>query len=341
MLSALGLNGVKSAAITYSDSPEGAVIKGFVGAPETERKGVFKLLTPERKDSNPPPFIPADAVKFSRWRLDVAKAFNSLETMMGEISPMSTGLFKLVLDNAGKDQDPNFDLRKELVANLGNDVITYEKSPRGQTAQDLSSPPGITLISSPNAERCAAALKIGISSISPEFKEREFLGRKIYTFPLPNLNGSKGPMKTLHFSASGGYVGFSSDVAMLEEFLRSSETKGKTLAETVGLGEAAQIVGGMGTGLFGFENQREKARAGFDALKKDPSSVTELLGAPNLPGKAASDENKNLTKWADFSLLPPFDSVSKYFHFTVYSGNFDANGFTFTLFAPTPPQLKK
>jgi len=41
----------------------------------------------------------------------------------------AAGVLKLLIDNAGKDKDPDFDLRKNLFANLGDDLITYQKIP--------------------------------------------------------------------------------------------------------------------------------------------------------------------------------------------------------------------
>ncbi len=50
---------------------------------------------------------------------------------------------------------------------------------------------------------------------------------------------------------------------------------------------------------------------------------------------------RSLREWMDFSLLPGFDRVARYFHYTVYSGSTTTDGLTFKLFAPLPPQLKK
>ena len=72
-------------------------------------------------------------MKFTRWRLDLQKAWNTFENMMGEINPQFAGGIKMMLDLAGKDKDPDFDLRKSLIANLGDDIISYQKPPRGQT----------------------------------------------------------------------------------------------------------------------------------------------------------------------------------------------------------------
>ena len=43
--------------------------------------------------------------------------------------------------------------------------------------------------------------------------------------------------------------------------------------------------------------------------------------------------------WMDFSLLPDYDQVSKYFFFSVFNGSTTADGISFKAFAPRPPGL--
>jgi hypothetical protein len=57
---------------------------------------------------------------------------------------------------------------------------------------------------------------------------------------------------------------------------------------------------------------------------------------PAVPGGA-----KGLREWVDFSLLPPFDKISKYFYFAVYGGGATVDGLTLKMFVPVPPQLKQ
>jgi hypothetical protein len=143
----------------------------------------------------------------------------------------------------------------------------------------------------------------------------------------------------LSYAASGGYVAFSTDVALLEEYLRSSEGQGKTLRDSTGLAEAAQKVSGPGTSLFGYENRVEKLRAVFESLKTSPdspeSNSSSLVAALSLSTPEAS-----IKDWMDFSLLPAFDKVSKYFYFTIHGGRASVEGLTFKWFAPTPPVLR-
>ena len=211
----------------------------------------------------------------------------------------------------------------------------------------MTSPPTLTLIGSPAADKLAVALKGIMVLLSPDAltpKEREFLGRKIYTITAPTMpmSASAGPRGSLHYAASGGYLALSGDAAMLEEYLRSSDTPAKGLRDTAGLADAAQKVGGQNTGWFVYEQQAETMKQAFSLLKKagaggDDSSGLDLLTG----GLPIAGPNSSFKDWMDFSLLPEFDKVAKYFHFTVTSGAATKDGISFKVFSPIPPGLKK
>ena len=346
ILAAVGLTGLQTVAFNLRDSGDGCVMNFNLNVPESQRRGLFKLLAFEAKDASPPPFVPGDAIKFSRLRLDLQKAWATLENAVVEAIPQAGGFIKLIVDNAGKDKDPNFDLRKNLIANLGDDVISYQKAPRKQTLADLNSPPTLFLIGSPKAEQVASAVKaLGAVMPQPKVKEREFLGRTVYTLglpPSPAPGGGKPVDRTLHYTASGGYVALSTDVAMLEEFLRSGDSTAKALRDSPGLASAAQKIGGMNTGLFGYENQLETSRALVETLKKDSGTLANLFANSPFAGRFGMDDGANKFKeWVDFSLLPPFDAISKYFYLNLYTGSVTGEGLSFKIFTPNPPQLKK
>ena len=347
ILPALGFAGLKTLSFNLNETTEGSFGELHLGVPASSRAGLFKMISAEAKEANPPPFVPADTAKFQRWRLDLQKAWNTLENMLVEISPQFGGVFKLMFENAGKDKDPNFDLRRELVGNLGDDLIVFQKNPKGNSLAELNSPPALYLIGSANAEKVAGALKMLGSLLPPglsTIKEREFLGRKIYSLPLPPLptaDGSAPVERSLSYAASGGYLALSTDDPLLENYLRSSESTGKTLGETAGLAEAAQKIGGLSTGLFGYENTGETMRVAMEALKNDPASLERLLAMTPLGPKLSRKEGEGLKDWLDFSLLPTFDKVARYFYFTVYSGSAQTDGLSYKIFSPTPPQLRR
>jgi hypothetical protein len=358
LLAASGLLGLKALGFRVSEAPDGSFAEFHLDVPAAHRAGLFKMLAAEAKTAAPPPFVPADTVQFQRWRLDVKGAWNNLETMLTEVFPPFGTTLKFVFDSVGKDKDPNFDLRRELFGNLGDDLILYQMKPRGKTLAELSSPPSLFLLGSPNAEKLSAALRSVTGLLPPplgKLEEREFLGRKIYALGMPAAPSPAGttpsPPRSLSFASSGSYLAFSTDAAMLESYLRSSENTGKGLIETTGLGEAAQKVGGMNSGLFTYENQAETVRALVDTLKQDTSTLDAFFrvtteGIQLTPFRAGlpKDESgpaKSLKDWVDFSLLPPFEQIAKYFHFSVGAGSLTPDGMAYRVYSPTPPQLRK
>src|ERR1700689_2193018 len=120
----------------------------FFSAPEADRAGLFKMIAAAPKDASAPLFVPADAVKFWRWRVDGQKDWSALETMLGNISPAALSSLNgaIAMANAGAQlKDPGFDLRKNLIGNLGDDFIGYQKAPAGNSIADLNGAPSLFL----------------------------------------------------------------------------------------------------------------------------------------------------------------------------------------------------
>lgn len=352
-ITALGLNGLKAVAINFLSSGEGSEVNVFLSVPESNRQGLFKLLAGEAKEYSPPSFVPADAVKFQRWRLDGQKAWATVQKIVGDFSPQSLNginFFLSTAEAAAKEKDPGFDLKKNFFGNLGDDMISYQKNPRGSSPADLSSPPSLFLLGSPNPEQLAGVFKsLPLALFLPgggALAEREFLGHKIYSIPLPAVpgpGGSKSTPGSLSLAASGGYLAMTTDSGMLEEYLRSSQGQEKSLRETPGLSDATQKIAGGGTSLFGYSNDGEGMRETFEAFKKNANEPGLLAAIALLASPLGLDEPKlkEAISGADFSLLPSYDQVAKYFYFSVYAGSASPEGLNLKFFAPVPPQLKK
>lgn len=337
ILDAIGLGGLDGVVMAANQTPEGTQIELFVQTPQARRKGLMSAFTPEAKEAGPLPSVGGDVAKFTRIRLDGQKMFTTIERIITDINPQMAGIVALMIENVGKDKDPNFDLRKQIIGNLGSDFITIQKAPRGTDAADLASPPTLFLVGSPKAEALLQSLLI-VNPLPP--KEREFLGRKIYSLSaIPGLPaaGGRGQM---NFSTAGGYLAVSTDVAMLEEALRG-EASGKPLRDVPGLSEAAQKVGGFNTGWFAYENQTETLRLLLESLRKDPSALEKMFALPLGGAGAPLPSLQPLKDVVDFSLLPPFEAISKYFGYTVQATAGTPDGISFKAFVPVPVGLKK
>jgi hypothetical protein len=347
VLLASGLADLKSLSFTYRQSRDGAQVEFFAAVPASARQGIFKMITPDSKDAEPPPFVPADAIKFSRSRVDGQQSWAELQKTLAAISPAILTYLNSIIQMANANaqmQDPTFDIKKNLIGNLGDDWISFDKAPAGKTLQDINNAPWLFLIGANNADQAALAIKtLGEMMSQGETPQtRDFLGRKIYTIslpsrPAPGASGTPPPARSLYCTASGGYVALSMDVSMIENYLRSDDGKTKPLSQTPGLVEAAQHVGGMGNGLFGYQNQRELMRMLFTALKDDPNAGSALLGP--LSATPYATAGNNFRDMANFSLLPDYERVSKYFSFTVYGGSATSEGLDLKFFDPRAPGL--
>jgi len=341
VFSATGMGNLSAASLSYKHYPQGDCAQLFLAVPEEKRPALLKIFAADAKDASPPPFVPADAVKFWRWRLNIPRSWKMAEAMLADlVSPQVVAQINMFFGMAGKDKDEHYDLKSELLNNLGDDIICYAKAPNANTLADLRSRPTLYLLASPNPDKLTAAIKVllAIPFRGAPVTDREFLGRKIYTVTSPAAGAAAA--SSFSFSASGGYVAMSDNAGMLEEYLRSNDSKTKALMDMPGLADAAQKAGGMKTGLFGYENENQGMRPVFDILRKKPLAMQDIFGMP-LPPAAGGDQMDSLRQWADFSLLPPFDAVSKYFYFSVYAGSFSPDGFALKIFMPTPPQLRQ
>jgi hypothetical protein len=342
ILGASGLAGLKTISFTCDQSREGVQANFFISAPDTSREGIIKMITSVPKDANPPAFVPADAVKFWRWRVDGQKSWAALEKMFADISPLAFNSLNSFLDIANSNvqqHDPSFDVRKNLIGNLGDDWMSYQKKASGKIPADLNNTPSIFIFAASNPDQTALAIKnimaLASSQENPP-QTRDFLGRKIYTIPLPSRRmfaTNAMASYSLYCTVSGGYIAITEDVSLIEDYLRSAESHAKPLRETTGLVDAVWHVGGAGNGLLGYQNQRELMRAFFTNLKNNPDTASAEAGPlSEVHGKGSRD-------WLDFSLLPEYDKVSKYFYFTVYAGSATTDGLAFKFFAPHPPQM--
>jgi hypothetical protein len=346
----VGFNGLKTLAFSLQMGNDGTTMQFFASIPASGRQGLFSVLPEAVKDAGPPSFVPADVVKFQRWRIDGQKTWAALQKVLSDISPQAKDGINFAIDTANRaaqQKDPDFDINKNFFGNLGDDIITYQKAPAGNSLADLNAAPSLFLLGSPNPDQLASALKyilVLVNQQSATPKEREFLGRKIYSIelgsPMEGPGDKPAKPRALSYVASSGYVAISTDDSMLEQFLRSSDNQQKTLRETPGLTDAIAKVGGANAGVFGYENQTETTREVFEVLRKNSSANPGSSGM--LPGLGGlSNAGGPFKDLMDFSLLPPFDKISKYFSFSVYTASANMDGLTFKMFVPVPPGLRK
>ncbi|MST00006.1 MAG: hypothetical protein EXS29_01670 [Pedosphaera sp.] len=339
---ALGLNGLKAMAVSMHSSPEGGLAEIFLDVPADGRRGLFSLLGTEARDSAPPVFVGANVSKFARWRQDLPRFWNNVTGMANEISPFAGAMISF-FEGSVREKDPAFNLQTQLIANLGDDVVVVEQSPRGgNKLEDLLTSNAIFLVGSPKPEAVAKALRTMMSVTGNEPQVREIEGRTIYSFGGAAAgvedSGPKPRDTGIHLAAAPGYVAVGTDLASLQNYLRGAKNEGKTLKDMPGLAAAAQKVGGMNTGSFGYENYRETMRGMWQTLQKNPNFINDLMGLGGVIKKPKAGTD---VAWIDLAALPPFEKVERYLYFWVYGMKATPEGFQIRYFGPTPPAVPK
>ena len=256
ILAALGFSNLKSVAFSVQMGNDGSSVQVLASVPASSREGIFAML-PDAKDATPPPFVPASAVKFQRYRVDGKKAWETLQKVLNDVSPQAKAAVSFMIDtanSAAKEKDPDFDMNKNFFGNLGDDMIEAMKRRRiGLTPdEEMKSPPSLfpARFAEPGPGGFGVSIFVAAGESARPFAApkdtREFLGRKIYTgFPArfapgagaPGMEGSDDApsARSLNYAASSGYVAISTDASMIEEYLRSSDSQQKALRETPGL----------------------------------------------------------------------------------------------------------
>ena len=343
VVGALGIDGLGTLAMAYSERPDGAHSELFIGLPKAKRKGLFGLLETKRADTSPPPFVPANVGAFSRWRLDMDAAWKNLEKLMLELSPDVANMVEFTVGLLGKDKDSNFDFRKSFLNNFGDDLIIYQMPPKGTALNDIGAGPMVVLVKSPNPDELIKGIGAVPGILPPPLNEAAMLPRRlgdhtVYGFELaefPDPSTGELVKMELLLAARNGYMAAATDADLLQAFLDGKTNGG--LAKRDGLAAATVLVGGMDSGFFGYQNDRDMVLSTMDTLRDNADQFDMIFSMIPTDGFG----EVSLSEWLDFSLLPTGSKIAKYFDFTVYGAETDDRGISLKTFSPRQATLKR
>ena len=343
VVGALGIDGLGTLAMAYSERPDGAHSELFIGLPKAKRKGLFGLLETKRADTSPPPFVPANVGAFSRWRLDMDAAWKNLEKLLLELSPDVANMVEFTVGLLGKDKDSNFDFRKSFLNNFGDDLIVYQMPPKGTALNDIGAGPMVVLVKSPNPDELIKGVGAVPGILPPPLNEAAMLPRRlgdhtVYSFELaefPDPSTGELVKMELLLAARNGYMAAATDADLLQAFLDGKTNGG--LARRDGLVAATALVGGMDSGFFGYQNDRDMVLSTMDTLRDNADQFDMIFSMIPTDGFG----EVSLSEWLDFSLLPTGSKIAKYFDFTVYGAETDDRGISLKTFSPRQATLKR
>ena len=345
LLGSLGLDGFQSFATTFREQGDGAYLDLFIGLPEAKRTGMLGLLTIKKNDSAPPPFVPANAEMFQRWRLDMAATWGNLEKLLVNTAPDVANMVEFTVGLLGKDKDQNFDFKKSFFNNLGDDVIVYQMPQSGAAKpfETVAADPFLVLVKTPNPDELIKAIGAIPGILPPPLNEALMLPRRlgdhtVYSFGLIDIpdptTGEMVKMEIL-FGGKDGYLVAGTDAKLLQAHLDGNTAE--SLSGRASLAAAAAKVGGLQSGFFGYQNDRSIIRYAASSLNDNTAMLDAALSV--IPTGELGEVT--LSGWFDLSLLPSGAELDQYFDFAVYGSVNDSRGITLKFFLPRPASLKR
>ena len=297
------------------------VAKGLVKI-DGQKMGVFKVLDFESDVIKVPEFIGASTSSISIINMDINKTITELSNVLGRFSPPLADMLYMPLLPPGQDGSPGVQLKSDIIDHLGSKIVIANST---KTASDGSV--GSQLIYSiglSNRSSLEQSLsKLHSMMIAPNNPDarRELLGHTIYLFDLamfiPGTSGDQ--QQKWAFTLTDAHVIIGTETTV-EQALRSIGTSEPTL------NSAKWFVAGKSAlpstvGIASLQNDAAANESFWKTLKQQKQEVENNDSKSSVGIDLNSQAKLMFTQkgldFIDFSLLPDFEKVKKYFGLSV------------------------
>jgi hypothetical protein len=360
MITNLGLDNVTSlgCSIDLARGPGGSSFgKAFLKI-DGDKKGICKMLDMESAALRVPQFVPASAYSVSFINLNFKKAYNELAGILSRVLPQFAMLMYIPLTPPGPQGEPPLQLQNGIIDHLGSQIIiaqSIDKSSSGATGetQRPAAAESLVAVAVNNRNALEKTLLLLHNMVAPNNPDarRELLGHTIYLVDVSGLlPGFISPPRTpvqapvapgtarlprLAFTVTDTHLIFASEAAVERAIRALSNTEAEPLRSAKWFTEAKSNIPSV-VGLADLQNSAASGEQFWTTLResKEPgegedSSAQLGVGAGSgsaLPLLMLSQAGPDMF---DFSLLPEFDAVRKYFGLSAFYGISRPDGFFF------------
>jgi len=362
----LGLNNVTSfgGSVEPAGGPGGSSFAKAILKIDGAKAGICKLLEVESGPVRMPRFIAGSASSVSVVNLNIRKAFDELANILTRFSPQMAAIMYMPILPPGPQGEPAIQLKADIIDHLGSQIILAQSIDKPQPDSGTTRPAekqpspvtkSIIAIAIDNRNALEKSLSLIHSKmIAPNNPEarRELLGHTIYSVDLsgllPMFGGppARKPMQApvgtgtpkmppSAFTVTDTHLIFASE-SVVEQAIRTlSGNQAESISSARWFNKAKSNIPSV-VGLAGLQNNAASGELLWSTLRQlkkpdeDKGSGNQvsvgITSGSIIPQVMFDQVGADLF---DFSLLPEFDAVKKYFGLSAFYGISRQDGFFF------------
>ena len=355
----LGIDNVSSfgCSIGFGNPSSGgggvSLVKAFLKI-EGGKKGVCRMLDIESATFRAPPFIPSSAYSVSFFNLNIKKAYNELGNILTRFSPQLAAIMYMPLLPQSPQGEPPLQLKTDVIDHLGSQIISARSL--DETSSDAEAPRrsksiiAVAIDNSGALEKSLSTLHSKVLSANNSESSRQLLGHTIYLVDIAGIIPSqpKSPMQLvgsqtgqkpqIAFTITETHLILGTESAVEEVIRTLNSTETVSLDSVKWFNRCKSIIPSV-VGLVGLENNATSGKVFWSELRRtDKKTNKDKNTDPNIqigvgvkPGSPFPQLmlSGGGSELFDFSLLPEFDEVRKYFGLSAFYGISRPDGFFF------------
>lgn len=284
------------------------------------KKGIMKLIEPQSAHIQTPRFIDASSVSLSVCNISIKNAYDELSKIMSGISPGFAAAMNTPMVPPDEKGQGGVELKKDILDYLGSGIVVASsiKKPFVGGSDPAKTVTAIAVTNRAAIEKSLATLHVALSGGNANSK-RELFGHTIYITEMagfPFMMQGRSPMveaaqnqqtPKLAFTVTDTHLILGTEENVAQAIRLLSNKDADSLATATWFLRAKSVIPGA-VGMAGLSDSRTYGEYLWWNLKET--------------GKAKSAANafdptqlafSGLGQFFDFSLLPDFDKVKKYF----------------------------
>ncbi|MBX3436602.1 MAG: hypothetical protein KF861_03860, partial [Planctomycetaceae bacterium] len=233
--------------------------------------------------------VPSEAAGYSSTNWDVAGAYKAVEALVDFFQP--PGTLATMIDQLAQ-VGPRVHIKRDVI-----DALTGRIQTLGEVRSDVdllsaATQPMVLALETSNEQKMQEVVDKVAVALEGNLKLREFQNVKIYEAEIPNFQG--GPPQSMGLTVARGQLFFTTDVELLERYLREDGVE-EPLANSTDYRRVASYFPNQ-TSMIGFQRPAAQMKPLYEMLR--------------------SGELEAMVPEIDFSKLPEFDRIAHYFNLT-------------------------